>query len=207
MISCECGFSCLKNNMKRHKTSCVAREFVIRIQKLEKELESKNSDIQDLREQIRRLSSRPTTINYTNNVKNEFVFAFGNEPVPSTADVFKILYPPQTSVVKYIEMKHFIDPKTTNVRIRNKRSKTIQVWEADMSHTLRWAEKDRKETIERIVDDNLVELSEKHGASKMERWCRWYKSSGLQDPGYDKTDAYKHIIQDVECLLLTQMNK
>ena len=54
-----------------------------------------------------------------------------------------------------------------------------------------------------MVDDNLDELTDTHGATKLARWKRWYQSSGLEDPGYDKTDAYKRIEEDVENMLLS----
>lgn len=150
-----------------------------------------------------RMQGRPTTINNFNHIN---IVAFGDEPIPNTTEVLKILYPPEDSVTKYIELKHFRDPSTSNVRIRNKRSKTIQVLQHDVNRRLRWTERDRKQTIERIVDDNMVELTEKHGASNVARWRRWYHSNMLEAPGYDKTDAYKRILQDVEYMLVTQMN-
>jgi hypothetical protein len=60
--------------------------------------------------------------------------------------------------------------------------------------------------IEKMVDENLDELTETHGAAKVERWRRWYESSGLEEPEYDKTDAYKRIERDVENMLLSQKN-
>ena len=60
--------------------------------------------------------------------------------------------------------------------------------------------------IEKMVDENIDELTETHGAAKVEQWRRWYESSGLEEPGYDKTDAYKRIERDVENMLLSQRN-
>ena len=102
--------------------------------------------------------------------------------------------------------KHFRDPCTSNLRISNKKSKTIQVVEADINNHLRWTEKNRKEMIEKMVDDNLEELTDTHGARTVARWKRWYVSSGFEEPGYDKTDAYKRIQEDVENMLLSQRN-
>ena len=78
--------------------------------------------------------------------------------------------------------------------------------EPDVNSQLRWTERNRKEMIEKLVDENLNELTETHGAAKVEQWRRWYESSGLEEPGYDKTDAYKRIERDVENMLLSQRN-
>ena len=152
------------------------------------------------------IRKRPTTIHYNNNSVNVSILAYGNEPLPDTKDVRKILLPPETSIARYIALKHFRDPSTSNLRISNKKSKTIQVVEPDVNSQLRWTEKNRKEMIEKLVDENLDELTETHGAPKVEQWRRWYESSGLEEPGYDKTDAYKRIERDVENMLLSQRN-
>lgn len=144
-------------------------------------------------------------IHYDNSV-NVNILAYGTEPLPDEREVRSILMPPETSVARYIALKHFRDPTTSNVRISNKRSKTIQVVEPDINNDLRWTERNRKEMIEKLVDDNLEELTETHGAAKVERWRRWYKSSGLEEAGYDKTDAYRRIQEDVENMLLSHKN-
>ena len=165
----------------------------------------KQAEIDRLLRERDELQKRPTTIHYNNSV-NVNILAYGSEPLPDTREVRDILVPPENSVAKYIALKHFRDPSTSNLRISNKKSKTIQVVEPDINNDLRWTERNRKEMIEKLVDDNLEELTDAHGASKVERWRRWYKSSGLEEEGYDKTDAYRRIEQDVENMLLSQKN-
>lgn len=186
----------LSRQIEEREKIIAQKDLEIHHLRMEKQLAEQESE-------NNRLRCRPTTININNQVN---IIAFGDEPIPSTVDVSKILSPPDKSVSKYIELKHFRDPRTSNFRIRNKRSKTIQVWRPDVNERLRWTELDRRETIENIVDNNLVELTEKHGASRVAQWRRWYQSSGLEEIGYNKTSTYKRILQDVEYLLVTQMN-
>lgn len=192
--------------MRRHIQSCTARPFAIRVKELEHTLSEKQAENDRLTKEIDELRKRPTTINNYNNSVNVSILAYGSEPLPDTRDVRNILIPPENSIARYIALKHFRDPSTSNVRISNKKSKTIQVVEPDVNNDLRWTEKNRKEMIEKLVDENLDELTETHGAAKVERWRRWYETSGLEEPGYDKTDAYKRIERDVENMLLSQKN-
>ena len=193
-------------NMRRHMQSCAARPFALRVLELEQTLVAKQAELDKLTAECEELRKRPTTIHYNNNSVNVSILAYGNEPLPDTKDVRKILLPPETSIARYIALKHFRDPSTSNLRISNKKSKTIQVVEPDVNSQLRWTEKDRKEMIEKLVDENIDELTETHGAAKVEQWRRWYETSGLEEPGYDKTDAYKRIERDVENMLLSQRN-
>ena len=152
--------------------------------------------------EIEELRQRPTTVhNYDINVN---ILAHGQEPLPDTRDVLSLLRPPEESVARYIELKHFSRPETSNMRISNKRSKTMQVVEEDVNRRLRWREKDRKATIEKLVEHNLEELVDVHGAEKVFLWKSWYKSTGLADAGYDKTDAWKRVNNDVENMLISQ---
>ena len=202
---CECGYVSTTKNMARHTRTCTARPFALRVKELEQMLSDKQTEIDKLTAENDELRKRPTTINYNNSV-NVNILAYGQEPLPDTQDVRKILLPPETSIARYIALKHFRDPSTSNLRISNKKSKTIQVFEPNVNNYLQWMEKDRKEMIEKLVDENLDELTEIHGAAKVEQWKRWYETSGLEDPGYDKTDAYKRIERDVENMLLSQRN-
>ena len=192
--------------MRRHIQTCTARPFAIRNKELEQALSEKQAEIDKLTKENDELRRRPTTINYNNNSVNVNILAYGQEPLPNTHDVRNILLPPETSIARYIALKHFRDPSTSNVRISNKKAKTIQVVEPDVNSQLRWTEKNRKEMIEKMVDENIDELTETHGAAKVERWRRWYETSGLEEPGYDKTDTYKRIERDVENMLLSQRN-
>lgn len=212
---CECGYVSSKN-MRRHMQHCAARPFARRVKELEQQqadlerlLAEQQAEIDRLVQEKDELQRRPTTmIHYNNsvNVNHVNIMAYGTEPLPEPCEVRGILIPPETSVARYIALKHFRDPSTSNLRIINKKSKTIQVVEPDINNDLRWTERNRKEMLEKLVDDNLEELTDTHGATRIERWRRWYKSSGFEDEGYDKTDAYRRIQQDVENMLLSQKN-
>ena len=43
-----------------------------------------------------------------------------------------------------------------------------------------------------------------HGAQDVFLWRNWYRSTGLSDAGYDKTEAWKRVNNDVENMLMSQ---
>jgi hypothetical protein len=159
-----------------------------------------------LRAENAELKSRSTTTTINGNVIHQTinVVAYGNEPLPDCSEVLPILRPPEGSVARYIQLKHFRNPETSNMRIPNKRARTMQVVEEDANNQLRWTEKDKKRMIEKNVEDHLDELTETHGAEQVAIWKHWYRGSGLADPGYDNTDAWKRIQADVENMLMSQ---
>ena len=223
---CPCGFKrTVKWNVERHmlvcktvkaatmevdeaamaelKQSLAAKDLLLNAANARADsLASENEELKQENRELKKRKLSGSVTNITNNI-NVSILAYGSEPLPDTQDVRKILLPPETSIARYIALKHFRDPSTSNLRISNKKSKTIQVFEPDGNNHLRWTEKDRKEMIEKLVDENLDELTETHGAAKVEQWRRWYESSGLEEPGYDKTDAYKRIERDVEALIIS----
>ena len=160
---------------------------------LKEEIASLRGRLQEAR------NARPTI---TNN--NTIVLALGKEPLPSATDVMGILRPPERSVARYIELKHFAQPETCNVRITNKRARTLQVVAVDGSNTLRWTEREKKHVIEELVEVSLDELASAHGAKKVAAWEYWYRKSGLAHDGYEKTAAWRKVNADVENLILTQ---
>ena len=192
--------------MEIARLHAIAQE-VDRLRSVTQTLQAQNERLRKENEELR---NRPTTIHYNNtSVSNSLslnILAYGQEPLPTTQDVRNILIPPENSVARYIALKHFRDPCTSNLRISNKKSKTIQVVEPDVNNHLRWTEKNRKEMIEKMVDDNLEELTDTHGARTVARWKRWYVSSGFEEPDYDKTEAYKRLQEDVQNMLLSQRN-
>ena len=202
MMECSCGYkSETKFNFERHTSKC-QMPIVAQLKRHNEELARQNDDLRRKNEELIRkneeLEKRSTTINVTNNLTNNInIIAYGHEPTPDLKDVLSLLRPPEESVARYIELKHFSRPETSNMRISNKRSKTMQVVEEDVNRRLRWREKDRKATIEKLVEHNLEELVDVHGAEKVFLWKSWYKSTGLADAGYDKTDAWKRVNNDM----------
>ena len=208
---CVCGYNIVPH-IARHKRTCK----VLKVSTLESEnarLSAENARllaenarlIHENSELTARLDeSRNARPNVQNNNVTVNIMAYGQEPLPSVEEVLEILKPPENSVARYIELKHFRRPETANLRIRNKRSRTMQVVEEDMSKRLRWTEKDRKKMIERLVEANLDELTETHGAERVAIWRGWYKRTGLDRDGFDKTYEFKRIQDDVERMLLSQ---
>ena len=187
--------------MARHVRRCVARPFAVRAIQLSEENRGLRLDVSRLTAEVVELRRRPTTI-VNNGVIN--VVAYGHEPKPDTRDVLPILRPPERSVTRYIEMKHFRNPSTANMRISNKRMRTMQVVEEDASHRLRWTEKDKKRMIDRMLEDNLEELIATHGAERVASWKQWYHSCGLSQAGYEQTDVWKRVQEDIQNMLLSQ---
>jgi hypothetical protein len=203
-MKCECGYSTsLKYNFTRHQSKCVANQLALKNAELCSEIAFLKDKIGELTAENAELRRSSTTINVTNN-NNINIVAYGQEPVPELQDVLKILRPPERSVARYIELKHFAHPETSNLRIKNKRSRTMQVVEKDASKRLRWTEKDKKRMIEKLVEENLEELTETHGAEQVLLWKQWYRSNGLANDGYDKTEAWKRMNNDVEDMLISQ---
>ena len=169
---CVCGYNIVPH-MARHKRTC----NILKMSVLESEharLSAENARllaenerlVQENAELHARLDeSRNARPNVQNNNVTVNILAYGEEPLPSVEEVLAILKPPENSVAKYIELKHFRRPETANLRIRNKRFRTMQVVEEDTSKRLRWTEKDRKKMIEQMVEANLDELIETHGAN------------------------------------------
>lgn len=208
---CVCGYNIVPH-MARHKRTC----NILKMSVLESEharLSAENARllaenerlVQENAELHARLDeSRNARPNVQNNNVTVNILAYGEEPLPSVEEVLAILKPPENSVAKYIELKHFRRPETANLRIRNKRFRTMQVVEEDTSKRLRWTEKDRKKMIEQMVEANLDELIETHGAERVASWRNWYQRSRLDQAGYDKTEEFKRIQEDVENMLMSQ---
>jgi hypothetical protein len=159
-----------------------------------------------MQQRIDDLVARTTMINNSITINDSVInlCAYGEEPLPDRQEVRALLRQPESSITRYVQMKHFRQAETSNMRISNKKSRTMQVIEKDANDQLRWMEKDKKRMIEKIVEDNLEELVDTHGASNVANWKNWYHGSGLSNEGYDATNAWKQINVDVHNMLLSQ---
>ena len=124
--------------------------------------------------------------------------------MPERKDVLPLLYNPERSVARYIEMKHFSSRETANMRIPNKRARTMQLVEQGRDGTKRWVDVDRKQTIDKVTEENLIELTDVQDAEKVAVWKDWYVNRGLKGEGYDRTEAWRRLGTSVENLLLSQ---
>ena len=217
---CVCGYNTL-SQMARHQRTC--KKFAM--QTLEstnaeyarqnKELETENARLcaenDELQHKVAELSarldeSRNARPNMNNNVTINIV-PYGHEARLTNEQVRQILSIPSESVPKYIEMKHFHRPETSNIRITNKRGRTLQVVEEDSNKRLRWVDKDRREMLAAITDASLDELIDQFDAEKYKSWNDWFETSGLKDEGYDKTEAFNEIMKKVENIITSQSPK
>jgi hypothetical protein len=224
-MSCECGYKNV-NNMSRHLRACVARSFAVQLQQLteeglrktrrfESEIERLKLENAALTQNLAAERARPivnnTTMNNTTTVVNNDnrtvnILPYGEEPLPKRQDVLPLLYNPERSVARYIEMKHFSSRETANMRIPNKRARTMQLVEQARDGTKRWVEVDRKETIDKLTEENLIELTDMQDAAKVPVWREWYVNRGFNSDGYERTDAWRKLGTSVENLLLSQRN-
>lgn len=186
------------------KASLVGELLLLREQKerADQEIVSMEACVRELRTRLD--ESRKTTRTQNNNVTIN-ITPYGQEAQLTHADVCKILSSiPSESVPKYIEMKHFRQPETANIRIPNKRGRTLQVLEEDTNKRRRWVDKDRNEMLSAITDASLDELIDKFDAEKYISWNEWFETSGLKEEGYDKTDAFRKIMKKVENVITSQ---
>jgi hypothetical protein len=194
--------------MARHKRTCKQARVI----ELEAELARKDDELQRKNQEIERLSlelaaerDKPKIINHIGSITNNVnLVAFGNEPIPTRAEVLRsgILNAPERTIARYIEMKHFCNAETANLRLTNKRARTMQVVEEDMSRDLRWTERDKAEMIDTLAVRNMEELVDVHEARRHSNWGRWYDA--LPDEGYDKTATWRRTVDNIEHMLLSR---
>ena len=228
VLVCVCGHECAQHNMERHKRTCKQAPRVIELEAelarkdeelkgkdeelkgKDDELKGKDDELQRKNQEIERLSlelaaerDKPKIIigSITNTVN---LVAFGNEPIPTRAEVLRsgILNAPERSIARYIEMKHFCNAETANLRLTNKRARTMQVVEEDMSRDLRWTERDKAEMIDTLAVRNMEELVDVHEARRHSKWGRWYDA--LPDEGFDKTATWRRTVDNIEHMLLSR---
>ena len=224
MSSCVCGYT-VTAHMARHQRTCkkfamqtletANAEYAFKNKELVAENERLSAENEELQCKVAELNarldesrnSRPNVNNVNNNVTINMV-PYGQEERLTNEQVRRILSSiPSESVPKYIEMKHFHRPEHSNIRITNKRGRTLQVVEEDSNKRLRWVDKDRREMLAAITDASLDELIDQFDAEKYRTWNDWFETSGLKDEGYDKTDAFKEIMKKVENMITSQSPK
>ena len=214
VASCVCGYDIVPH-MARHKRTCK----VLKMSGLESEnarllaelasfatenerLRAENLELMARLEEAR--AARPVQ-NVNNNVTINVV-PYGQEEALSAADVRSILQqlPGSETIPRYIEMKHFRNPESSNIRITNKRGRIMQVVEEDGLKRRRWVDRDRTEMFSAITEKSLEELLNEFDAEKYKRWNQWYELSGLDNEGFDKTDAFREIMKKVDNMITSQ---
>lgn len=208
-MSCVCGYKSV-SQIARHKKGC--KHFAIhaieqKYRDAKEECETYRVENQELRKQLGELKgrleeARSARPNVNNNVTINII-PFGEEVRLPMEAVKPLMRSPSESVPRYIEMKHFRHRETANIRIPNKRGRTIQVVEQN-SNGKRWVDKDRKEMLSQLTDTSLDELIEYYDAEKDVMWNNWFKKSRLNDDGYDKTDTFREIVRKVENVITSQ---
>ena len=219
-VVCECGYD-KQAHLARHMRTC--KVYIISQQRIkEEQLETRNAQLKEQlaqreeqlvqqEKQIAVLNGRLDEARKSRPVKNSVknnnnviinVVPFGKEPMPDTQEILDLLNKPESSLSRYIEMKHFRQPNTANVRLSSKRAKTMQVLEKDVNEQLRWIDKDKVEMLEDIAEKSIEELVDAHHAEQNDRWRQWY--SKMPEEGFDKTDTWKRAVGTIENMLISQ---
>lgn len=220
-MACVCGYN-TTSQMARHQRTC--KKFAIQTlevrcndalqecAKLTTDNEQLSTENEQLRNEITELRARLDECrnarpNVQNNVTINMV-PYGQEERLTNAQVRTILSSiPSESVPRYIEMKHFRRPEHSNIRITNKRGRTLQIVEEDSNKRLRWVDKDRKTMLCAMTDTSLEQLIDQFNAENYKIWNDWFEGSGLKHEGYDKTEAFKEIMTKVENMITSQSPK
>ena len=218
-MSCPCGYA-VSAHMARHKRSCQVYQWNTKVTTLtarlkdaesklkckDKELCEKDKAIASLTEQLANERDKPRVINnITNNgdtnITNINLFVYGQEPSLAVGDVHRMIDScilPIETVPRYIQMKHFSRPETHNIRLPNKRGRTIQVVEFDSKRRKRWVDKDRRQMLEKITEEGVNDLVDHYDAERSKRWNAWYESSGLKEENFEKTEVFREMTKKVE---------
>ena len=217
-MTCVCGYTGTNSHVARHKQTCkqyAVHTFASQLEAVKDErdilrtrCEEYESELNLLRKQVDVLQGRLDEARKARPNQNVTIniVPYGQEAPLTNTQVRSILSSiPSESVSRYVELKHFGKPEHSNIRIPNKRGRTLQVVEEDKDgKRRRWVDKDRKEMLSAITDASLEELIDRFDAEKYKEWNDWFESSGLKDEGYDKTEAFKEIMKKVENVITSQ---
>ena len=194
---------------QQHRVQLEERQQRIQLEERNAQLEERNVQLEkQIAELNGRLDEARKSRSVKNNVKNNNnvniinIVPFGKEPMPDTKEILDLLNKPESSLSRYIELKHFREPNTANVRLSSKRAKTMQVLEKDVNEQLRWIEKDKAAMLEDIAEKNIEELVDTHNAEQNDRWKQWY--STMPEEGFDKTETWKRAVGSIENMLISQ---
>lgn len=94
----------------------------------------------------------------------------------------KILQQPGTSIPEYFRLKHCNNPRTRNLKLANRGAATISVYEKQIGGVKKWAERDRKNVLSRLVSTLIDELEGDFENKKSSVWKNW-RSNWLSAEG------------------------
>ena len=193
-----------KNNSNVSDSIIMKQEH--QIKKLEKQMEKQKKE---LMKQIEVLLTKVgnTTINNTQN-NNIQLNNYGNEDLSHITDKQKtqMLKIPYVMIQRLIEFVHFNDkkPENKNIMIVNKKDKYIKIFKDG-----KWIYKDKKETLEMLVDGKYFILDEHFNEIPDEDLSDIQRNRYLIFQNkYDSKDneLHKFLLDKTELFLLNQMN-
>jgi len=105
------------------------------------------------------------------------MITYGNEPPPSREDVMRILQDaPTESIPRFLQLKHFNDASTANLRINKRRPGILERYETDrVTRSNAWVKRGKREALEDLIERTREELVGNFHADRVPRWQRWDK--------------------------------
>ena len=202
----------LENLLLKRQASVVDPKDIIAIRrhfevKASEDAETIRNLVRELVEERKRAA--PTITNNNINNINIQLITYGNEPKPPFEVVHKLLQVPSDSIAKYLELKHFGDATTSNMRINKRRPGVLEVYERDrVTGDSSWVKRAKREAIDCLIDRTKNELVDDFYADRVPRWRRWAEllTTNYTEPGSKKNQkiARKELAVRVENSLRVQ---
>jgi cell division protein FtsB len=118
---------------------------------------------------------------------------------PQESVVRRLLKVPESAVPKYIELKYFSGDEPPIV-CKNVRDNKVHVVQNDLNGKRKWVCKDKKATIDALVENGVDELESYYDADSVSKWKEW---ADKELPTVSETlPAYKKMVKDVEAVIL-----
>lgn len=208
--TCECGYTTNNTgNWSSHKKRCKsvseANDKDARIASLEKQLEAKDKQI----EELIKVAKKPRVVHNTTNkyVVEQNVNLYGRESIDhiSSEQIQALLADPVNAVPQFIKLKHRKAPGgvNQNLRVPNQKRAIYQVVVSGDGDEKEWENKAKGEILEELYDVNSGELEaeadeETRIGSKFLDHQEKVKSSAS---GEDGGRRYKEQLDKIHCVV------
>lgn len=220
MLKCVCEYNTSdRSNFKRHQKRCrrTHRDEVDSMRstlaKTQLVLEQRELELHQYRKKIFRLESHieklrathPTLVRDCNIfVTNVFPYATESAVVPrEKVHTMLSMVSPSESIPRFVQLKHFCGPLAArNIYLPNRRGKTVLVVEAAENGQTKWVHKDRRGTVDEMLERNLIELRNSYSAENIWAWKEWLMMSGLSTVQRRSTSAWKEQMTKLDLILV-----
>lgn len=200
---CDAIFKHTQSKYKHQKYRCKAKKATDENVVLQQRIEYLEKMLDKAMKQINNTTNNNNTVNndHSRNL-NITINAYGNEDLSylEKGDWIKMLTKPQDSVVKLFLETHFNveHPENKNIRLRNKKSKFIEVHDGD-----NWKNKPKKKMLSEIADDKQSILDDKFIKDDDIQMTMSSKQKDAHSEFHDDTyyDNKKRIMEELEATL------